>query len=133
MENPTLDEVIKSSPVVVHKGRYAYLKGQENMLRNHFLISQDNDETTIVTEEKNIPNTKFEKEVKWFKLFEFKVSIPFLAPGFLAKITKTIADKKMNILIISTFSKDYALIREEDYKVAVKALEEVGFSIKTKK
>ena len=130
MENPTLDEVIKASPVVVHRGRYAYLKGQEKELKNHFLISQDNDEITIVTEEKNIANTKYEKDVKWFKLFEFKVSIPFLAPGFLAKISKTIADKKLNILIISTFSKDYALIREEDFKVAVKALEEVGFSIK---
>ena len=72
----------------------------------------------------------YEKEVKWFKLFEFKVSIPFLAPGFLAKISKTIADKKLNILIVSTFSKDYALIREEDFKVAVKALEKVGFSVK---
>ena len=133
MENPTLDEVIKASPVLVHRGRYAYLKGNENELKNHFLISQDNDEITIVTEEKNIVKTKYEKEVKWFKLFEFKVSIPFLAPGFLAKISKTIADKKMNILIVSTFSKDYALIREEDFKVAVKALEEVGFSIKVEK
>ncbi|OGD67924.1 hypothetical protein A3F08_03510 [Candidatus Berkelbacteria bacterium RIFCSPHIGHO2_12_FULL_36_9] len=130
MENPTLNEVIKASPVLVHRGRYAYLKGQEKELKNHFLISQDNDEITIVTEEKNIANTKYEKDVKWFKLFEFKVSIPFLAPGFLAKISKTIADKKMNILLVSTFSKDYALIREEDFKVAVKALEEVGFSIK---
>ena len=66
---------------------------QEKELKNHFLISQDNDEITIVTEEKNIANTKYEKDVKWFKLFEFKVSIPFLAPGFLAKISKTIADK----------------------------------------
>lgn len=133
MENPTLDEVIKSSPVVVHKGRYAYLKSQEKELRNHFLISQDHDDITIVTEEKNIANTKYEKSVKWFKLFEFKVSIPFLAPGFLAKISKTIADKNMNILIVSTFSKNYALIREEDFKAAVKALQEVGFSIKVEK
>ncbi len=130
MENPTLNEVIKASPVVVHRGRYAYLKGQEKELKNHFLISQDNDEITIVTEEKNVAKTKYEKDVKWFKLFEFKVSIPFLARGFLAKISKTIADKKLNILIVSTFSKDYALIREEDFKVAVKALEAVGFSIK---
>lgn len=130
MENPTLDEVIKSSPVIVHRGRYAYLKGQEKELKNHFLISQDQDEITIVTEESNILKTKHEKEVKWFKLFEFKVSLPFLAPGFLAKISKTIADKKMNILIVSTFSKDYALIREEDLEAAVESLGEAGFSIK---
>ena len=57
MENPTLDKIIKTSPVLVHKGRYAYLKGQEKELKNHFLISQDNDEITIVTEEKNLAKT----------------------------------------------------------------------------
>ena len=70
MGNSNLDEVIKSSPVIVHKGRYAYLKGQEKELKNHFLICQDDDEITIITEEKNIKNTKYEKEVKWFKLFD---------------------------------------------------------------
>jgi hypothetical protein len=56
-----------------------------------------------------------------------------LATGFLAKISKTIADKKLNILIVSTFSKDYVLIKEDCFKDAIKALEEVGFSIKIKK
>lgn len=137
MANPTLDEVIRSSPVIVHRGRYAYLQvldtGQDIALKGHFLVSQDKDEITIVTEEKNIPEIGHEQEVKWFKLFEFKVSIPFLAPGFLAKISKTIADRKLNILIVSTFSKDYALIREEHLDVAVHALQEVGFSITVEK
>ena len=118
---------------MVHKGRYAYLKGQEKEIKDHFLISQDKDEITIVTEEKNLANTEHEKEVKWFKLFEFKVSIPFLVPGFLAKISQTIADKGLNILLVSTFSKDYALIREEDFEISVKALEEIGFSVKVEK
>jgi hypothetical protein len=129
----SLDEVIKSSPVVVHKGRYAYLKTKEHELKDHFLISQDKDEITIVTEEENIKNTKYEKDVKWFKLFEFKVSIPFLAPGFLAKISKTMAEEGMNILIVSTFSKDYALIREENWKKAVDAFKKVGFNFKVEK
>ncbi|MFH1400395.1 MAG: ACT domain-containing protein, partial [Nanoarchaeota archaeon] len=110
-------------------GRYAYLKGKEDGLKDHFLVSQDRDEITIVTHERNLPSTAHEDEVKWFKLFEFKVAVPFLSPGFLAKIAKTIADKGMNILIVSTFSKDYALIREADANVAIKALEEVGFSV----
>ncbi|MBT3406540.1 ACT domain-containing protein [Candidatus Woesearchaeota archaeon] len=129
MTETTLDEVIKSSPVTVLAGRYAYLKGEDTNIRNHFLISKDKDETTIITEEANIKDTKYEKEVKWFKLFEFKVSIPFLAPGFLAKISKTIADKGQNILLVSTFSKDYALIREEHLDLAIKAFQEVGFEV----
>ncbi len=99
-------------------------------MKNHFLICRDKDETTLITEEKNVSNTKFENEVKWFKLFEFKVSCPFQAKGFLAKISKTIADKGLNILIVSTFSKDYALIKEENFKVAVKALKNIGFPVK---
>lgn len=130
MKNPSLDEVIKSSPVLIHKSRYAYLKCQEKDIKKHFLISQDNDEITIITEEKNVINTKYEKEVKWFKLLEFKISTPFLTPGFLAKICKAIADEKMNILIVSTFSKDYVLIREEDIEAAVKAIKNIGFLIR---
>jgi|SRR3989339_722070 len=126
---PTLTEVIKASPVIVHPGRYAYLKSQDKQLKDHFLICQDADEITIVTEEKNLNKTQYEKAVKWFKLLEFRVSLPFQAPGFLAKIAQTIANQKMNILLVSTFSKDYALIREEDFSVAVKALSEIGFSI----
>jgi len=130
---PTLNEVIKSSPIIVHSGRYAYLQGQESEIKDHFLICKDKDETTIVTEEKNIANTKYEKDVKWFKLFEIKVSVPFLAPGFLAKISKTIADKGLNILFVSTFSKDYVLIREEDSEIAIEAFKEIGFTIKEEK
>ncbi len=123
-------EVIKSSQVIVHRGRYAYLKGKENQLSNHFFIAQDKDEITIVTEEKNVSNTKYDKDVKWFKLIEIQVSKPFLTVGFLAKVTKTIADKGLNILVVSTFSKDYILIREEEIGTAIKALEEIGFSVK---
>ncbi len=126
----SLATVIKESPVIIHSGRYAYLKGTETNLKNHFLISQDKDEITIVTKEKNVKNTKYEKDVKWFKLFEFKVSVPFLAPGFLSAISKSIADTGANILIVSTFSKDYALIKEEDAKKAIEAWKKLGFKIK---
>jgi len=61
MEILTLNEVIKSSPVIVHKGRYAYLQGKETELKDHFLVCQDKDETTIVTEEKNVINTQSRK------------------------------------------------------------------------
>jgi hypothetical protein len=50
--------------------------------------------------------------VKWFKLPEIKVSQPFVAKGFPEKVTGIVAGEGLNILIISTFSKDYALVRE---------------------
>ncbi|MFH1188019.1 MAG: ACT domain-containing protein [bacterium] len=133
MENPTLDEIIKSSKVVVRAGRYAYLTANETTIKNHFFISKDEDEITVITEEKNIPNVKYDKDVKWFKLIEIKVSLPFLAKGFLAKITKAIADENLNILVVSTFSKDYILVKEETNEIAIEALRKIGFSVEVEK
>jgi hypothetical protein len=129
METPSLSEIIRTSTVVVHEGRYAYLQGQETELKDHFFVSKDADEITIVTEEKNFNHTNFQKDVKWFKLFEIKVAVPFLGVGFLAAITKAIAEKGLDILVVSTFSKDYILVREETYETAVSALKEMGFPI----
>ncbi len=93
MDEKTLPEVIKSSNVVIHKGRYAYLKLPPNAQlkpSRHFLVANDQDETTIVTEEKNIASLKYEKEVKWFTLIEIRVSLPFLAKGFIAATSRTL-------------------------------------------
>jgi hypothetical protein len=124
-----LDEIIMSSKVVVHKERYAYLKAIKPVKGKHFLVSQDDDEVTIVTEEKNVSSVEFEKSIKWFRLFEISISKPFLAKGFLAKVTKTIAEAGLNILVVSTFSKDYILIKEEDSGKAVDALKSIGFMV----
>jgi len=123
----SLNETIKLSKVIVHKGRYACLKGKEKEIKNHFMLTKDQDETTIITEEKNID--KFEKAEKWFKLIEIKLSNPFKATGFLATVTKAIADKDLNVLVVSTFSKDYLLVKEESFKIAVDALKDLGFTI----
>ncbi len=128
-----LKQIIKNSKIIVRKGRYAYLKCREKAIGSHFLVSQDKDEITVVTEEKNISGIKYEKIEKWFRLFEIRVSVPFLGVGFLAEITKAIAAKNLNVLVVSTFSKDYILVRENSCRKAITALRNVGFSITEEK
>ncbi len=129
-EKSSLNEVIRTSEAIVRRGRYAYLKAHaQTDLTNHFLISHDQDEITIVTEEANVAGTSFDEDVKWFKLIEIKVSLPFLATGFIASITKAIADCDLNVLVVSTFSKDYFLVREDSIDTAVSALRDLGFPI----
>ena len=130
MEDDNLHEVIRTSQVVVRPGRYAYLKAPtQTDLAAHFLIARDRDETTVVTEEKNLPQTSFEEAVKWFKLIEVRVSQPFLATGFIACITRAIAARELNVLVASTFSKDYFLVREEALEEAIAALRDLGFPL----
>jgi hypothetical protein len=125
-----LEDVIKSSQVIVHDGRYAYLKAKGKQPGDHFLVAQDNDEVTIVTEEGNLEGVKYDSAEKWFKLIEIQVSAPFVATGFLATITGAIAAKNLNLLVVSTFSKDYILVREEEHQIALQALSEAGFPLK---
>ncbi|MBI4182157.1 MAG: ACT domain-containing protein [Candidatus Aenigmarchaeota archaeon] len=129
MDTASLDKLIRTSRVVVHPGRYAYLQGKGRSLKNHFMIAQDEDETTVITREEHVPRTPHQKVEKWFALLEVRVSAPFIAKGFLAKITKTIADEGLNVLVVSTFSKDYILVREEATEQAVAALRSAGFPI----
>ena len=130
MKNASLNEVIQSSRVVVRRGRYAYLKATaQTELADHFLIAQDRDEVTVVTEESNLARTSFEAAVKWFKLIEIQVSQPFVAKGFIASVTQAIANQDLNVLVVSTFSKDYLLVRQESIETAVAVLQDLGFPV----
>ena len=125
-----LEEVVRSSQVIVRDGRYAYFKAKGKQSGDHFLVAQDKDEVTIVTEEGNLESVNYDSAEKWFKLIEIQVSAPFVATGFLAKVTGTIAHKNLNLLVVSTFSKDYILVREEEHEIALQALSEAGFPLK---
>lgn len=128
-----LDEVIRSSQVIVRQGRYAYLKAEALVeLGEHFLVAQDADEVTVVTEEANLGEADFAEAVTWFRLIEVRVSQPFLAQGFIARITKAVADQGLNVLVVSTFSKDYFLVREESAETAIDALRDLGFPVSVK-
>lgn len=127
-QTPSVDEVIRASTAIVRRGRYAYLKTREKNLKNHFFVSQDNDETTVVTEEAAVQNTEHESIVKWFKLIEIKVAVPFFA-GFVARVTNALASKGLNTLVVSTFSKDYILTKEDMTDPAIATLRQLGFRV----
>ncbi len=131
-EDASLNDVIRSSRIVVRRGRYAYLKTKaraQTEWANHFLIAQDQDEITVVTEEVNLAQASFEQDVTWFKLIEIRVSQPFAAKGFIACIAQAMADRDLNVLVVSTFSKDYFLVHEESTETAVDALRDLGFPL----
>ena len=123
-------EAIPKSIATIMKGTYVYAK--TDILEKpdiHFMVSKDKDEITIVTKKENLKELNVLEVVGDYKLIEFKPAVPFQTVGFLAKIAETIANEGMNILIISTFSKDYIMIKEELCEKCVFALKNVGFPI----
>lgn len=52
--------------------------------------------------------------------------LPFGLVGFLAKISKTLADENISIFVISAFSTDHILVKEKNLKKAISKLKNLG-------
>ena len=125
-----IKEAIPKSIATVMKDTYVYVR--TDVLEKpdiHFFVSKDKDEITVVTKKENIKNLNVLETVGDYKLIEFKPAVPFQTVGFLAKIAEVIANEGMNILIVSTFSKDYIMIKEEFCEKGINALKNVGFPV----
>lgn len=128
MEN--LDALIRMSPVRVCPGTYCVAKvtGQVEG-GDHFMVARDQDEVTVITQEENMPELKVRDLKRGFSLIEIRIAMPFEGVGFLAAVARTIADAGLNILIVSTFSKDYILLKEDEVARGVEALSTRGFPV----
>ena len=128
--SPALRQTINSSPYVLHPQRYTVLQVQEcSNLQTHFLVTHEAEEVTVITTEKqrSLLQSDILQEQAWFQLIEFKMSTPFETPGFLAAIASQLASHHLNILLVSTFSKDWLLLKEEDLEAGLNSLHELGF------
>ena len=128
--SPALRKTINSSPFFLHPQRYTVLQVQEcSNPQPHFLVTHEAEEVTVITTEKHrsLLQSDILHEQAWFQLIEFKMSTPFETPGFLAAIASKLASCHLNILLVSTFSKDWLLLKEEDLKEGLLVLEELGF------
>ena len=128
--SPVLRKTINSSPFALHPQRYTVLQVQEcSNPQPHFLVTHEAEEVTVITTEKqrSVLQSDILHEQAWFQLIEFKMSTPFETPGFLAAIASPLASRQLNILLVSTFSKDWLLLREEDLEAGLSSLYELGF------
>ena len=128
--SPALRQTINSSPFVLHPQRYTVLQVQEcSNPQPHFLVTHEAEEVTVITteEQRTLLQSEILHEQAWFQLIEFKMATPFETPGFLAAIASQLASRHLNILLVSTFSKDWLLLKEEDLKAGLSSLHELGF------
>jgi len=127
-----LKKIIESSTFEVIHGRFVYTKvSKKPQLRNHFLISKDKDEITVVTEEVNLGELEIiERNKHYYTLIALNVSVPFYSVGFLAAVSSAIAKANKNVLIVSTYSKDYILVQYDFLNGVKQVLLALGFKEK---
>lgn len=125
----TLKEIISKSTFQKVPGSYVYAKAKYRPSGKHFLVTEDNDEITVVTERDQLRDVEMiEQNKDVYSLIALNVSIPFYSVGLLATVSAAIAELGMNILIVSTYSKDYILVKQDLSDKAESALINLGFS-----
>ncbi|HOX40929.1 MAG TPA: ACT domain-containing protein [bacterium] len=124
-----LKDIITKSTFQIIPGVFVYTKVAEfPKSKGHFLITQDEDEITVVTKESKLDELSvLERNKDDYALIALNVSIPFYCVGFLAAVSRAVADSGANILIVSTYSKDYIMVQTEHKEVAREVLLDLGF------
>lgn len=132
-------ELLKKTKVEVSPETFAVIsldsKGWGTLLENPelsprmqtpFMIFKDQWEVTLVLDEIDFGTvrhaTRDAKVEQNFRLLSFNVDLPFDVVGFMAQISKIMAEAGISILPISSFSRDHLLLKQEDLATALKAL-----------
>jgi hypothetical protein len=124
-----IKKIIETSTFETQPGKFVYAKARNAPAAGkHFLVAKDRDEVTVVTREESLAGLDvIEKNKDDWALIALNVSAPFYSVGFLATVTSAIAKQGMNALVVSTYSKDYVLVRHDLLGKAEKTLLELGF------
>ena len=124
-----IEKIIQNSTFTIQEGKFVYAKVSEvPQMGHHFMVTKDAEEITVVTKEENLSGLALvERNKDFYRLIALNVSVPFYAVGFIATVSQAIARGGMNILIISTYSKDYIMIREDRLEDAKTVLLKLGF------
>ena len=93
-----------------------------------FMIFSDKWEVTLLFDEIDfnkirhaVKNAKTEGN---FRLLSFDIELDFNVVGFLAEITKILAQANISIVALAAFSRDHILIKQNDLAKALKVLGE---------
>lgn len=128
--NSEIVEIIRQSTFTVCEGRFVYAAVRKPPPEGtYFLVARDEHEITVVALEERIKDFDLmERNKDTHTLIALNVSVPFYSVGFLATVSAAIAEAGMNIFIVSTYSKDYILVREDCTARARDVLIKLGFS-----
>jgi hypothetical protein len=85
----------------------------------------------IIKQSKYDGENIIEIEKDW-KIMTFDMILPFGVVGFLAKVSKVLADEKILLFAISAYSTDHILVKEKDLAKAEEKLKELGCTIERK-
>ena len=93
-----------------------------------YFIGKTYEELSLVCRTEDTPGNTIERNDGW-KGFRIQGILDFSLVGILSKISGILAENKIGIFAVSTFNTDYILIKNENFKKALKVLTNAGYEI----
>jgi hypothetical protein len=121
----TKKNYFKNGKVYIWKETFAIIKSRK-VYPNVFANVIDKNETTVIIEQSKYNNEDVIEIEKDWKILTFDMVLPFGLVGFLAKVSKVLADENIPIFVISAYSTDHILVKEKDLARAEEKLKEIG-------
>lgn len=91
-----------------------------------FMIFKDNFETTLLLDEVDFKTIKHAipaaKTEGGFRLLTFDIELDFSVVGFLAEVSRILAEAEISMVALSAFSRDHILIKQENLAKTLKVL-----------
>lgn len=91
-----------------------------------FMIFKDAHEVTLILDDQDLRNMRpglaEAKVANGYRLLTFETVLDLSVVGFMASVSRILAEASVPILPISAFSRDHILIRQSDLASALKAL-----------
>jgi hypothetical protein len=115
--------------VIISKEKYAILKSQK-VQEGAFVNIIDKNEITVIVSQDSVDHDNIIEMQKDFRLLTFNMILPFNVVGFISKISEALAKEKIPLFVISAYTTDHILLKEEYLNQAVKALAGLGFKVK---
>ena len=126
-----LENYFKNGKVYIWKETFAIIKAKKPT-PNAFANITDKNETTVIIEQSKYDEENVIEIEKDWKILTFDTVLPFGLVGFLAKVSKVLADEKIPIFAISAYSTDHILVKEKDLTRAEEKLKELGCVVEEK-
>ena len=86
------------------------------------------EEKSLVCPVSMVPESTLDRSDGW-KMFRICGQLDFSLIGILAELSSVFARAEIGIFAISTYNTDYVLVKDKDYRKAVKALDRAGYRV----
>jgi uncharacterized protein len=110
--------------ITASKEKYAIIKAGKSV-NGAFANVIDKNEITVVIAEKYVNKKYVIKSKKNYRLITFNEILPFKLVGFIAKVSKVLADAKIPIFVVSSYSTDHLLVSDKHFNKTLSILKDL--------